>query len=393
MEHHIDIAYQSINHLGEELCGDKVEIVRSGSSTILVLADGMGSGVKANILSTLTSKIISTMLREGSTVDEAVETIASTLPICKVRKLAYSTFSILEIFRDGRARLVEYGNPPWIVLRKGKLLELPSATREIAGKEVREAAFQMEEGDTVALMSDGIIHAGAGVTINQGWQWEEAAQYLEECLGKGMSLSRTVLSLMQVVDSLYLSEPGDDCTLAMAQMVPCQPVSLFTGPPSDPAMDRQAVEDWMASPGVKVVSGGTTANLVGRVLGKSVETALEPSSDPSIPPIARIQGVDLVTEGVLTLNRTVQILERFRTVTVDGSYQSFKELDAKNGAAMLARLLLERCTHLYLFVGQAVNPAHENASLPVDLTIRSRLVKDLSRLMQEMGKTVTVRYY
>ena len=192
MEHHIDIAYQSINHIGEELCGDKVEIVRSDSSTILVLADGMGSGVKANILSTLTSKIISTMLREGSTVDEAVETIASTLPICKVRKLAYSTFSILEIFRDGRARLVEYGNPPWIVLRKGKLLELPSTTREIAGKEVREAAFQMEEGDTVALMSDGIIHAGAGVTINQGWQWEEAAQYLEECLGKGMSLSRTV---------------------------------------------------------------------------------------------------------------------------------------------------------------------------------------------------------
>ena len=392
MEHHIEIAQKSINHWGEELCGDKVEIVRTPRSTIIVLADGMGSGVKANILATLTSKIISTMLREGSTVDEAVETIANTLPICKVRKLAYSTFSILEVFEDGKARIVEYGNPPAIVLRRGRRIALDSQVRQIAGKEVGETTFQMEEGDTVALMSDGIIHAGAGVTINQGWQWEEAADYLEECAAKRMSLSRTVISLMQVVDSLYFSEPGDDCTVVMARMTPSLPVNILTGPPSSKELDDTMVADWMAAPGLKVVCGGSTANMVGRVLGKPVETALD-STDPNVPPIASIEGVDLVTEGVLTMNQAMEIIKRFRAATIDGSYQSCKELDGKNGAAMLARILLERCTHVNLFVGQAVNPAHQNVNLPVDLSIRQRLVKDLAALLEEMDRTVAIRYY
>ena len=392
MEHHIQIAQKSINRWGEELCGDKVEIVRGDRSSIIVLADGMGSGVKANILATLTSKIISTMLREGSTVDEAVETIASTLPICKVRKLAYSTFSVLEIFEDGQARLVEYGNPPCIVLRRGTRILLDSQVREIAGKEVRETSFQMEEGDTVTLMSDGIIHAGAGVTINQGWQWEEAAGYLEECAAKRMSLSRTVVSLMQVVDSLYFSEPGDDCTVVMARMTPKMPVNILTGPPSRRELDEQMVKKWLDAPGLKVVCGGATANMVGRVLDRPVETTME-SSDPDIPPIARIEGIDLVTEGVLTMNRAMEMIRRFRTATIDGSYESCKELDRKNGAAMLARILLERCTHVNLFVGQAVNPAHQNMNLPVDLSIRQRLVKDLEELLREMDRQVTVRYY
>ena len=130
---HIDIAWKSLNHYGEELCGDKVEIYHAPDSDILVLSDGLGSGVKANILATLTSKIIITMLKEGLNVDEAVETIAHTLPICKVRQVAYSTFSILQIFHDGKAYLVEFDNPACIFIRNGKLMDIPYEMREIAG--------------------------------------------------------------------------------------------------------------------------------------------------------------------------------------------------------------------------------------------------------------------
>ena len=61
-----DIGYKSVNHFGEQLCGDHVDVVEQGEgSSVIVLADGLGSGVKASILSTLTSKIISTMMAEG----------------------------------------------------------------------------------------------------------------------------------------------------------------------------------------------------------------------------------------------------------------------------------------------------------------------------------------
>ena len=93
-----DIGYKSINHFGEQLCGDHVDVVeQSEDSTVIVLADGLGSGVKASILSTLTSKIISTMMSEGLSLSDCVETIAQTLPICSVRGVAYSTFTIMNI--------------------------------------------------------------------------------------------------------------------------------------------------------------------------------------------------------------------------------------------------------------------------------------------------------
>ena len=150
----VDVAYKSLNKYTEILCGDKVEILQTEDSNIMILADGMGSGVKANILSTLTSKILGTMFLNGATLEECVETISETLPICQVRQVAYSTFSILQVYHNGDAYLVEYDNPGCIFIRDGKLMEIPQNIREIQGKKINEYRFKVQKGDALILMSD-----------------------------------------------------------------------------------------------------------------------------------------------------------------------------------------------------------------------------------------------
>mgnify|MGYP005799577279 FL=1 len=192
----IDVAWKSLNKQNEELCGDKVEIIKTQDSDIMILADGMGSGVKANILATLTSKILGTMLYEGADIKSCVETIAKTLPICKVRKVAYATFSILQIFHSGEAYLAEFDNPSCVFIRDGKIVKYPYETREIGGKKIHEYRFQVKKNDCFVLMSDGVIYAGAGSILNlQGWTWEAMAEYTLKCTKKTMSASRLAVML------------------------------------------------------------------------------------------------------------------------------------------------------------------------------------------------------
>ena len=386
---HIDIAWKSLNKYGEELCGDKVEIVHAQDSDILVLSDGLGSGVKANILASLTSKIIITMLQEGLSVDEAVDTIAHTLPICKVRHIAYSTFSILQLFHDGRAYLVEFDNPACIFIRNGKLMDIPYEIREIAGKTVRESKFDIALGDMFAMVSDGVVFAGVGAILNLGWQWENVAQFFLECAQKRMSVHRVVASVAQVVDNFYMQKPGDDSTFLVAQAVPRKNVHFFSGPPVDKAKDEEIIRDFMRGSCKKIVAGGTSANIAARVLGRKIVTNLN-FTDPAIPPTAQIRGIDLVTEGVLTINRALEILRKF---CEHNGEVDLKELDADNGAAQMARMLIEDCTDLTMFIGKAINPAHQNPNLPMDLSIKMRLLNELADVMRKMGRRVEVNFY
>lgn len=183
----IDASYESLNKYNEELCGDKVEIIRTREAMTIVLADGLGSGVKANILATLTSKIIGTMLGKGATIDEAVETIANTLPVCREREIAYSTFSILQIFPSGQGYLAEFDNPAVLRLCKGKLNPLQREEREIGGKRVLESRFTVAPEDLFVLFSDGVVHAGIGGVLNLGWQWENVAEYVEKTYNPNLS--------------------------------------------------------------------------------------------------------------------------------------------------------------------------------------------------------------
>ncbi len=386
----VDICWKSFNKNREELCGDKVEVLKTEDSSIIILADGMGSGVKANILATLTSKILGTMFREGAAIDACVETIARTLPICKEREVAYATFSILQIFRDGEAYLVEYDNPKCVFIRNKEIIKYPYQERVIEGKKIREYRFHVELNDCFVLMSDGAIWAGEEETMNYNWEWDDMAAYTLKCTNETLSAARLAAMLSQVCYDLYGQKPGDDTTVAVTRVIRRQVVNIFTGPPSRKEDDERVVHDFMKQEGKKVICGGTSANVASRVLKREIVTLVK-HADPKIPPMATMEGLDLVTEGVLTIGSALDLLHRYENDDFDEAF--FDALDAENGAAKLARLLIEECTDLNLFVGKALNPAHQNSNLPFDLSVRMNLVEQLKDCAERMGKHVTVKYY
>lgn len=388
----VDVAYKSLNKFTEILCGDKVEILKTDDSDILILADGMGSGVKANILSTLTSKILGTMFLNGATLDECVETIVETLPVCQVRQVAYSTFSILQVFHNGEAYLVEFDNPGCIFIRDGKLMTIPENTRVIEGKTINEFRFQVKRGDALILMSDGTIHAGVGQLLNFGWLWEDIANYAVKQYALTVSAIRLATSICHACDELYMFRPGDDTTVAALRVIDSKPVHLMTGPASNPEDDKKMVSEFMSGENAKrIVCGGTSATIVSRELNRKLDVSLD-YVDPDIPPIAYMDGIELVTEGVLTLNRVLHLLKRYvKNESVGEDF--FLELDKPNGGSMVAKMIIEDCTELHLYVGKAINSAYQNPGLPFDLGIRQNLVEQLKKTVEEMGKTVIVTYY
>lgn len=386
----VDIAWKSLNKHHEELCGDKVEVLKTEDSEILILADGMGSGVKANILATLTSKILGTMFLEGASIEACVETIAKTLPVCKVREVAYATFSILQIFHSGDAYLAEFDNPKCVFVREGRIVDYPYQERVIENKTIREYRFQVNLKDCFVLMSDGVIYAGVGELLNFGWTWESMAEYTLKCTKQTLSASRLAAMLSQACDDLYGQKPGDDTTVAVARVIERRIVNVFTGPPTHKEDDERVVHDFMKQEGRKVVCGGTSANIISRVLKKEIVTTLN-YADPTVPPTATIEGMDLVTEGVLTIGKALGLLRRYEQDDFDEAF--FDELDADNGASKLAKLIIEECTELNLFVGKAMNTAHQNSNLPFDLSVRMNLVDQLKECAEHLGKNVQVTYY
>lgn len=387
---YVDATYKSLIKYNEELCGDRVEIVKNDSCYIVVLSDGLGSGVKANILSTLTSKIISTMMYEGASIEDTVDTIVHTLPVCSVRKVAYSTFIIMQIGFDGEGYLVEFDSPDCIFVRNGRLQTINYNIREIAGKQIKEARFRVEPDDVLTLLSDGVVYAGIGELMNLGWTWENVSEYVTGRVKPGITAARLTNMLGETCRQLYMNKPGDDTTIATIRVTKKMEVSLYSGPPMDKKSDNRLVMDFMTPEGKKIVCGGSSASIVSRVL----KVPLMPSivySDPEIPPTAEIPGIDLVTEGVITLKRAVDIIKEYYQNPTDK--QVLMKLDLPNGASQIAKILVEECTHLYMFVGQTVNPAHQNPNLPIDLSIKMIILDELYSIMKNQGKRVTRKYY
>lgn len=390
MELFFDFAYDSLNKVQEELCGDKVEVVKADDSTIIVLADGLGSGVKANILATMTTKIAGTMLKEGASIDETIETIAKTLPVCNLRKLAYSTFVIMKISKAGQVHLIEYDNPPVFMIRKNRPFPLRKKEKDIHGKRILESVFQLEEGDLLTLVSDGVVHAGVGRALNLGWQWENVEEYLVRRSKNEKTAKGIANNLIDTCYYLYEKKPGDDTTVVTLKARKPQTLDLFSGPPVLPERDPEIVGAFMKGRGKKVVCGGTAANIISRELGKEVEVLIGTGTE-SIPPRAQIPGIDFVTEGVITLSHVVENIIDYRTKRV--LKPMGKQEEKLNGADLLTRVFLEDCTHLNFHVGKAINPAHQNPDLPKDLSIKLRVLEQLKEQLEALGKEVTIHYY
>ena len=371
----VDLGWRSINKYGEQLCGDRVQIVEpSADSVVMVLADGLGSGVKANILSTLTSKIISTMMASNMTLENCVQTIADTLPVCDVRKVAYSTFTIIRMEHNEYAELINY--------------DYEKTAMEIGGKTIYKSKIKLQENDTFITTSDGAIHAGVGMSLNFGWQRENIIEFMEMIYDKEFTAKTLATILLDECNKLYGYQPGDDTTVSVMKVRQRRQVNLMIGPPTDPADDEKMMGLFFSKEGKHIVCGGTTSTVAARFLHKTVQPNLG-YLDPEIPPTATIEGVDLVTEGVITINRVLSYAQSYLEDNQEYSKWSYKQ----DGASQIARLLFEEATDINFYVGRAVNPAHQNPDLPINFSIKMRLVDELSDSLKQMGKRIKVSYF
>ncbi|MEE1053062.1 MAG: SpoIIE family protein phosphatase [Acutalibacteraceae bacterium] len=384
-----DIGYKSINHYGEQLCGDHIDVVEPDEfSTVIVLSDGLGSGVKASILSTLTSKIISTMMAEGLSLEECVETIAATLPVCSVRGVAYSTFTIIHLKNNQTAEIIQYDNPHVILIRDYQNYDYPKTEMNIGGKKIFKSVINLQENDLFVAMSDGCPHAGIGTAFNFGWKREDIITFIEALAPVGYTAKTLSTMLVDECDKLYGNKPGDDATACIVKIRRRTPMNLLFGPPSNRDDENRMMSLFFSKEGKHIICGGTTSSIAARYLRKPLKASLNfESSD--IPPIAEIEGVDLVTEGVITVNRVVEYAKDYLGENKYYEQWSFK----KDGASLISRLLFEEATDINFFVGKAINPAHQNPDLPINFNIKMNLVDELSTCLKKMGKRIKVSYF
>ena len=384
-----DIGYKSINHYGEQLCGDHIDVVEPGDdSTVIVLSDGLGSGVKASILSTLTSKIISTMLAEGLSLEECVETIAATLPVCSVRGVAYSTFTIIHLKNNQLAEIIQYDNPHVIAIRDEQLWDYPKTEMNIGGKKIYKSLVKLQENDIFVAMSDGCPHAGIGTAYNFGWKRDDIAAFMESLSHAGYTAKTLSTMLVDECDKLYDHRPGDDATACVVRIRKRVPMNLLFGPPANRDDNDRMMSLFFSKEGKHIVCGGTTSSIAAKYLRKPLKATLNfEMSD--VPPIAEIEGVDLVTEGVITINKVVEYAQDYLGENKHYEHWSFK----RDGASLICRLLFEEATDINFYVGRAINPAHQNPDLPINFHIKMNLVEELSKCLRKMGKKIKVSYF
>lgn len=378
----LESGHAGLNKHGETLCGDHHYILSGDGRTTAVLSDGLGSGVKANILATLTSKMLTTLLRKRVPIDEAIETVADTLPMCRERRLAYATFTALEL-EENVAYLAQYDNPRALLLRDGKNVDYPTRVRYVGDKEIHESRIPLQEGDILILMTDGVTNAGVGKVAPNGWPRAEVAALVESIYTPETSAQYLAASVASAARALALEQPDDDITVLAFRYRARRAVSMMIGPPENECDDDRVLRQFFAKESAHVVCGGTTATLVANYLGRELVTILE-TQTAELPAIGAIEGVDLVTEGVITLRKVVENAE----LLLQNGMNILPLYGKRDGASLLSHLLFEEATDLSIFFGTAVNPAHD--ALDIDFQSKLALVKRLEELLTQMGKRVKV---
>lgn len=380
-----DIYYYSLNKHKEELCGDQVKFIKGEKKSTIVLSDGLGSGVKANILATLTTEMLITMLTADLPLKEVIETIVGTLPICQVRKIAYATFTIITInHQTNKFKVINFDNPPIFLFKKGVIVKLEQKTEEILSKKINSYQGVLERGDFLGAISDGVLYAGLGHTMNFGWGWENIAKFMETIFLTKASDSRDIIGqVIEETKRLYCNHIGDDATFVGVYVRKPKPLMIFTGPPLDPSKDEEYAEQLLSFPGRKIICGGTTGNIVANYMAETIEMVIETMSK-ELPPIGKLNEVDLVTEGILTISKAKELLKQCQ-------FEITRLPSIRNGAVLLAREILE-ADSLYFLVGQQINEFYQNPLLPKNISIRRSLIEELIQLLRNNQKKVFVEY-
>ena len=385
----IEYAVRQLNKKGEELCGDNIEITKSPSSKIFVLSDGLGSGVKASILSTLTKKIAATMLMHGMPIEEVVETIISTLPVCKVRNIAYSTFSILQIFDDFEAKLVEFDTPDTLLFHNNEFVDYSYENLKISDKKIKISRFKLFDGDFLVILSDGIMHAGLGTLLPLGWKKEHIADFVARNLNEETDSRILADKLIETTQNLYNGEIGDDATVLIIKTRKKNSLVVALGPPVEKAKDNELVNTVLKFDGKKIICGGTTANIFAKQMNHEIKVDIE-KNEENIPPKATIKGIDLVTEGVITLAKTKEILEQDIIKSDNPALLTYKE--PKNPSQELVNAFYKADSIKFL-VGTAVNSIYTGYDFPLESKLKIKLVLDIAEKLTKLCKEVEIEYF
>jgi hypothetical protein len=388
---YIEVNSQQKNFDGERICGDVFlyRYIREEDRVITVLSDGMGHGVKANMLATLTSTMALNFTREHKDADRIAEIIMNTLPVCSERKISYSTFTILDIESNGRISILEYDNPSSIILRGNRIhdpewkkVKLESGKH--AGKILRKCSFHPQKEDRVIICSDGVTQSGMGSeSLPFGWELENVSSYASSLVSGESSISAVTLAgkIVTMAHKNDSYKARDDISCAVIYFRDPRKLLLCTGPPYEKEKDKDLALKVKDFKGKVILCGGTTADVVARELNRKIVDELI-FEDPELPPESFLQGIDLVTEGILTLQKVNEILKTYNNSIRLG----------KGPADKIVKMIMES-DEIQFIVGTRINIAHQDPNLPVDLEIRRTVVKRISRLLEEKWlKKVSLEY-
>ncbi len=378
-EFYIDVDHCQCNKFKQYVSGDVIitHKIKEENRVISILSDGLGSGIKASVLATLTASMAMKYTSNYADVRETSEVIMDTLPVCSVRKISYSTFIILDINNSGHVRIIEHDSPEFLLLRGKKLVDIvktPIQLQKWQDREVRFSEFDLRIGDRIVFFSDGVSQAGMGSRLYPlGWGEENVFQTVEGWIGcrediSSRQLATCIVSRAKGIDEYHAK---DDISCGVVYVRHPRLLLVVTGPPYSEARDSELAAEVEAFKGRKVICGGTTANIIARELDVDVSMKLD-DLDSDIPPSAEMEGIDLVTEGTITLSKVAEILE---------SGQNPESL-RQDTAAKLVSILLDSDV-IQFIVGTRINEAHQDPNLPIDLDIRRNIIKRISALLEE----------
>ncbi len=381
----IDVDYNQTYKTGQKIGGDVFLQSRESQTNHVVctLSDGLGSGVKANVLANLTANMAHRLSFSPLNLTKSAKIIMNTLPVCSERKISYSTFTIADI-RNGEegeidVQLVEYDNPPALYFKREALVELDSdlvnLKREGALKEelIRHSSFSMSEGDRLVMFTDGVTQAGMGKVFPLGWRSSGVATYISELIVKEPQISARDLAaaISRKANALDSFAAQDDITCAVVYVRKPRKTLIVTGPPFTKEKDQLLGQKIREFDGRKIVSGGTTAQIVSRLFEKKVTVDLSLWS-ANVPPPSKMEGIDLVTEGMLTLSKVATVLEK---------KESLNRMN--NDAVKKFVEILINSDQVSFIVGTKINEAHQDPSIPVEIGIRRSIISRIRKALEQ----------